>query len=94
MDILHKQAFHKQMQQRKDAQRKRIKHETETSLEYEHRKYRDTWAKAQKHPHYTPEKQISFQQIDTKRRRVAHAAQTPEKHAIDSLNNAQQKRKC
>ena len=86
--------FNKQMQQSKDAERKRFKHETETPLEYEHRKYRDTWAKAQKHSHYTPEEQIASQQIDTKRRRVACAVQTPEKNALDSLNNTQQKRKC
>ena len=36
----------------------------------------------------------SFSTDQHKRRMVAHAAQTPEKHALDSLNNAKQKRKC
>ena len=81
------------MQLSKDGQKKRIKYETETSWEYEHRKYRDAWAKAQKCSHNTPEEQIASQQIDTKKEEGCSASQTPEKYALDCLNDAQQKRK-
>ena len=66
--LLGKNVFHEQVQQSKDAQRKRIKYETETGGKYEHRKYRDIWGMAQKHSHNTSEEQIASQHIDTKKK--------------------------